>query len=118
MCRKIHSRGTRSGAIVMWMVVIRTKPRGGRHWGVKGAPANRVQRGGKQSTDDPELSRIHSSTQHPRDKRREAPAHGADQQRLQRSRAGQRTALCSFWCSAAHRADSDYEANAILALLF
>jgi hypothetical protein len=29
-----------------------------------------------------------------------------------------RTALCSFWCFAAHRAASDYEANAILALLF
>jgi hypothetical protein len=33
--------------------------------------ANQVQRGGKQDTDDPELSRIHSSTQHPRDKRQE-----------------------------------------------
>ena len=80
--------------------------------------ANKVRRGGKQGTDGPELSRIHSSTQHPRDKRREASAHGADQQRLQHSRAGQRTALCSFWCFAAHRAASNYEANAILALLF
>jgi hypothetical protein len=33
--------------------------------------ANQVRRGGKQGTDGPELSRIHSSTQHPRDKRRE-----------------------------------------------
>jgi len=31
---------------------------------------NQVRRGGKQGTDDPELSRIHSRTQHPRDKRR------------------------------------------------
>src|SRR5262249_22794931 len=38
---------------------------------------NQVRRGGKQGTDDPELSRIHSRTQHPRDKRREASAHGA-----------------------------------------
>jgi hypothetical protein len=29
-----------------------------------------------------------------------------------------RTALCSFWCFVAHRAASDYVANAILALLF
>jgi hypothetical protein len=41
--------------------------------------ANQVRRGGKQGADGPELSRIHSSTQHPRDKRREASAHGADQ---------------------------------------
>ena len=33
--------------------------------------------GGKQGTDGPELSRMHSSTRHPRDKRREASAHGA-----------------------------------------
>jgi hypothetical protein len=38
---------------------------------------NQVRRGGQQGTDDPELSRIHSRTQHPRDKRREASAHGA-----------------------------------------
>jgi hypothetical protein len=38
---------------------------------------NQVRRGGKQGTDGPELSHIHSSTQHPRDKRREASAHGA-----------------------------------------
>jgi hypothetical protein len=38
--------------------------------------ANQVQRGGKQGTDGPELSRIHSSTQHPRDKRRK-PRHMA-----------------------------------------
>src|SRR5215470_12478663 len=31
---------------------------------------NQVRRGGEQGTDDPELSRIHSRTQHPRDKRR------------------------------------------------
>ena len=37
---------------------------------------NQVRRGGKQGTDGPELSRIHSSIQHPRDKRREASAHG------------------------------------------
>jgi hypothetical protein len=36
---------------------------------------NQVRRGGKQGTYDPELSRIHSRT--PRDKRREASAHGA-----------------------------------------
>jgi hypothetical protein len=51
--------------------------------------ANQVQRGGKQGTDGPELSRIHSSTQHPRDKQRQALAPGADQQRLQHSRARQ-----------------------------
>ena len=51
--------------------------------------ANQVQRGGKQGTDGPELSRIHSSTQHPRDKQRQASAPGADQQRLQHSRARQ-----------------------------
>ena len=45
--------------------------------------ANQVRQGGKQGTDGCERSRIHSSTQHPRDKRREASAHGADQQRLQ-----------------------------------
>ena len=39
--------------------------------------AKQVQRGGKQGTDDPELSRIHSSTQHPRDYRQEASAHGS-----------------------------------------
>jgi hypothetical protein len=39
--------------------------------------ANPVRRGGKQGTDCPKLSRIHSRTQHPRDKRREASAHGA-----------------------------------------
>jgi len=38
---------------------------------------NQVRRGRKQGTDGPELSRIHSRTQHPRDKRREASAHGA-----------------------------------------
>jgi hypothetical protein len=38
---------------------------------------NQVRCGGKQGTDGPELSHIHSSTQHPRDKRREASAHGA-----------------------------------------
>src|SRR5262249_52652667 len=38
---------------------------------------NQVRRGRKQGTDGPELSRIHSCTQHPRDKRREASAHGA-----------------------------------------
>src|SRR5439155_24671660 len=84
--------------------------------------ANQVQRGGKQGTDGPELSRIHSSTQHPRDKRREASAHGADQQRLQQgpdnvplyapSCASLRFASRRF---AAHRVASHYEANAILA---
>jgi hypothetical protein len=38
---------------------------------------NQVRCGGKQGTDGPELSHIHSSIQHPRDKRREASAHGA-----------------------------------------
>src|SRR5262249_5379215 len=37
---------------------------------------------------------------------------------LQHSRARQRAALCSFWCFAAHRTASDYQANEILALLF
>jgi hypothetical protein len=36
---------------------------------------NQVRCGGKQGTDGPELSHIHSSIQHPRDKRREASAH-------------------------------------------
>ena len=51
---------------------------------------NQVRRAGKQGTDGPELSRIHSRTQHPRDKRREASAHGA--------LTGQPEPACSSCC--------------------
>jgi hypothetical protein len=80
--------------------------------------ANKVRRGGKQGTDGPELSRIHSSTQHPRDKQRQASAHGADQ-RASNTQGPDNVPLYAPPSASLRIAPpSDYEANAILALLF